>query len=87
MSLFKREIIKEEKDLLPEHNSQLIQQNASAIATKTSIYTSTSDPTVNDDIDLGYKIGDFWLNTTDAGLFVCCDNADGAADWDEITKT
>lgn len=46
-----------------------------------------SDPTANDDVDLGYEPGSFWINTTDAGYFICISAADGAADWDEITTT
>lgn len=50
------------------------------------IYASAGDPTVNDDVDLGYKTGDIWINTGDAGVFICIDNSDGAADWDELAK-
>ena len=50
------------------------------------VYTNTSDPTMNDDVDLGYKPGDIWINTSDAGVFICISNTDGAADWDELAK-
>lgn len=46
---------------------------------------STSNPTVNDDTTLGYHIGDLWVNTGDNGSFICVDNAEGAADWNEFT--
>lgn len=80
---FERGIIPKEEKVLDQENSQLLQQLNDC---KPTFTTHAGDPTVNDDIDLGYKVGHFWLNTTDKGLFVCCDNTDGAADWDEITK-
>lgn len=45
---------------------------------------TTTDPTVNDDSADGYTVGNFWLNTSDDGLFVCTDNTAGAAVWDEF---
>lgn len=51
------------------------------------VKVTTSDPTVNDDVDLGYTVGQTWVNTTDGGYFVCLDNSDGAADWNEITTS
>lgn len=56
-------------------------------------HVSTTDPTAdNDGVDtaaLGetFTKGALWLNTTDGGLFVCRDNATGAAVWGEITVT
>jgi hypothetical protein len=47
---------------------------------------ASSDPTANDDLDLGYESGSLWINLNDAGVFVCISAADGAADWDEIAK-
>jgi len=41
----------------------------------------TSDPTVTDDIDLGYRSGDTWINTSGQKVWVCISNADGAAVW------
>jgi len=41
-------------------------------------------PTVNDDISLGYVVGSLWYDTTATTgdyLYVCEDNADGAAVW------
>lgn len=46
--------------------------------------TSSSDPTVNDDDTEGYVAGNFWLNTSDGGLFRLVDASTGAADWDEF---
>jgi hypothetical protein len=45
--------------------------------------TATVNPTVNDDIDGGYKVGSRWLNTVSGDFFVCTDNSDGAAVWDQ----
>jgi hypothetical protein len=47
-------------------------------------FAATADPTVNDDISLGYAIGSEWLRTDTAELFVCFDNTGGAAVWKEI---
>ena len=41
----------------------------------------TSNPTVNDDILLGYYEGDFWINDTTPSVYQCTDNATGAAVW------
>ena len=41
----------------------------------------TSNPTVNDDILLGYYEGDFWINDTTPAVYQCTDNAAGAAVW------
>jgi len=48
-------------------------------------YENASNPTVNDDVTLGYKWGDIWKNTTDNGVFICVDETDGAAVWKEFT--
>ena len=50
------------------------------------IHSEVGDPTVNDDLDLGYKCGDLWINTGDAGVFICISAGDGAANWDELAK-
>ena len=44
-------------------------------------HVTTADPTVNDDIDLGYIVGSKWMNSTSGDTFICEDNSDGAADW------
>lgn len=72
--------------IMVHQNSTAVRENQVSINTKPTFHTGAGNPTVNEDTDLGYEKGDLWLNTTDKGLFVCCDNADGAADWDEITK-
>ena len=47
---------------------------------------ATTDPTVDDDVDLGYDYGSFWLNKTTKKLFCCADPTDGAADWTVATN-
>jgi hypothetical protein len=44
-------------------------------------FDSLVDPTVNDDITIGYLKNDLWHNTASRSYFLCHDNADGAADW------
>lgn len=50
-------------------------------------YTSTSDPTRNDDTGDGHWVGRFWLNTATKNLFFCKDNTAGAAIWGFIPRT
>jgi len=38
---------------------------------------ATTDPTVNDNIDLGYAVGSRWINTSTGVTFVCANNANG----------
>lgn len=52
------------------------------------IHSEAGDPDADDDeVNTGgngkFKIGDIWINTGDAGFFVCKDASEGAADWDE----
>lgn len=42
---------------------------------------TTTNPTVNDDVSLGYVAGSEWFNKTAGILWVCLDNSDGAAVW------
>ena len=44
-------------------------------------FLKTADPTVGDDVDLGYQKLDLWLNQSTGQSFVCLDNADGVAVW------
>ena len=46
----------------------------------------TSDPTVNTDDTLGYKIGNMIVNTSSSKIFVCADNSTGAAVWIEMNE-
>lgn len=44
-------------------------------------WTSTSDPTVNDDAADGVVVGDYWLNTATLNEFTCVTATAGAAVW------
>lgn len=45
---------------------------------------AAADPGVTNDIDEGYSVNSMWTNETDDGVFICTNNADGAAVWKEI---
>ena len=49
-------------------------------------YISTSAPTVNDDLGLGFRKGTFWWRTSTDTLYVSVDDADGAADWKTVSS-
>lgn len=53
-----------------------------------NLITATVDPTVNDDVALGYKPSSLWVNTTanPNSVFICSDNSIGAAVWIEIKE-
>lgn len=46
---------------------------------------ATTDPTINDDINLGYAINSTWVNTVTQNVFFCVDNTSGAAVWKSAT--
>jgi hypothetical protein len=46
---------------------------------------ATTDPTVNDDADAGYQVGDHWVNETTGHEFVLTDSTTGAAVWTSTT--
>ena len=48
--------------------------------------STTSNPTVTDDVDSGYYIFSKWCNTTTDDVFICADNTSGAAVWKEISS-
>ena len=48
-------------------------------------FIATIDPTVNDDIDLGYEIGSTWINITTDTVWRCFNSADGVALWLELS--
>jgi len=52
---------------------------------KYSKFDATSAPTVNNDVDEGYKAGSIWVDITNDKSYVCLDNTDGAAVWTETT--
>lgn len=41
-------------------------------------------PGVTDDSTKGWEQGDMW-KVRDGALYICDDNAEGAADWDNVT--
>jgi len=49
--------------------------------------STTASPTVNDDVDLGYLVGNFWHETDENKYWLCLDNTNGAAVWKDITAT
>lgn len=46
--------------------------------------THLVDPTSNDDSSLGYDVGEFWLTTDPAALWLCIKNDVGNAYWIQI---
>lgn len=49
-------------------------------------WLDTVDPTVNEDFQNGYELGDAWLNSNSGQFFQCCDNTNGAAVWDGLPR-
>ncbi len=49
-------------------------------------FTATAAPVVGDDIDDGYSVGSQWANVSSlpATIYICRDNAVGAAVWFQI---
>lgn len=45
---------------------------------------ATSDPIVTNDADGGYSVGSHWVNTSNNKTFVCVDNTNGAAVWNQV---
>jgi hypothetical protein len=45
-----------------------------------------ADPTVNDDVTLGYAAGSYWVTATTLREFYCVSAADGAAVWRPILR-
>lgn len=50
-------------------------------------YAATTDPTVNDDVSLGYAVGSRWVNVTGDKSFELVDATDGAAIWQRRYNT
>lgn len=48
-------------------------------------YIKTADPTVDDDLDLGYLVTDWWFNNVSNAVFICENNSNGAAVWTQIS--
>jgi len=59
------------------------------VAIVPKVHVAAGDPDTDDD-DVGtggngkFKSGDIWINSGDAGKFLCIDPSEGAADWDEF---
>jgi len=51
-----------------------------------TVYNKSADPTVTDDVNAGYVVGDKWLNNTADTFWICFDNSAGAADWQEAPQ-
>ena len=47
-------------------------------------YATTTNPVAADDVNSGYQVGDWWINTVEASMHVCRNNTAGAAVWQEI---
>lgn len=52
--------------------------------TSADTYQRSVAPTVNDDTNIGYKVSDFWLNTTGPTGYIAYDVSAGAAVWHQI---
>jgi len=48
---------------------------------------TTVAPAVTDDLDLGYKVGSLWWDSTADILYHCLDASDGAAVWQAVPRT
>jgi len=48
---------------------------------------ATTAPTVNNDVDEGYSVLSRWADITADKEYVCLDNTDGAAVWEETTQS
>ena len=51
---------------------------------KVDLYRSSSDPTVDNDEDTGYGVGNFWVNTSTGEMWSCKDSSSGAAVWNKV---
>jgi hypothetical protein len=49
------------------------------------VHTDTVDPTVNDDSNAGYNVGDHWINTSTQAIFQAVDVSVGAAVWVDVS--
>lgn len=52
------------------------------LVASSDVTVRTTDPTVNDDIDLNILKGFVWINTTTGQAYINVDNTDGAAQWE-----
>lgn len=49
-------------------------------------FSATTDPGVGDDVNDGYAIGSFWVNTTASRIWTAQSVAAGAADWQLVSR-
>lgn len=49
-----------------------------------SNWAAVTSPTVNDDVDGGYVVGSLWVDVSGHTVFLCENNANGAAIWRQI---
>jgi len=49
------------------------------------IYAFAADPTIDEDADAGYVVGDDWVNTSTDAIWMCTDNSNGAAVWRNLS--
>jgi hypothetical protein len=54
------------------------------IATKQSNLSATSAPVASDDGDSGYERGSVWIDTSTNNIYMCADNTNAAAVWQQI---
>jgi len=70
-------------DVTPGDGGQAIKDNFVNLVDwhPKSTWDAVDDPDANDDDTENYYPGSFWLNTSTSTLFVCLNNATGAATW------
>lgn len=73
------------QNLLDDMNDILADMEALALLLPLNNYTATTNPTVNDDLNDGYKAGSEWFNTSTGDKFQCTSATVGAAVWVEVS--
>ena len=63
--------------LIAAHDLNALKTNVNEL----DVVIDTVDPTSDED---SYRVGKFWLNTSDNGVFICFDNTSGSAIWKEL---
>ena len=71
--------------LILDNTNKIIRDENNNIWAVKNNYSAIVDPTVNDDITQGYKIGSKWVNNNSNEEYCCTDNATGAAVWENST--
>lgn len=70
--------------LLHGDNDNWTTVNTNVNSTTHPVTLSTADPTVNDDANAGFSIGDHWINITSKEPFQLVDSTAGAAIWKSL---